>query len=156
MSDPFEDFANEHQSRYSKRRESKAAERAQQKELHERKYLFHEWQQWHLKRKQVLLEGPFGEAAQELGLFLERMTTADAAALIEQVKSGPWCTADSDIRFLVLGMISHAIIYLRECEGLPPFDDPIPWSDDEPDVFMIIKGILSDDAQNISPGDARA
>jgi hypothetical protein len=118
------------------------AERKLEKEKQDRDILFGQWKEWHLKRKQELLEGSFSGAAQELGLFLEGMTIKDASALIELVSRGPWGTADDDTRFLVLGMISHAIIYLREREGLSPFDDPIPWSDDEPDVFMILKELL--------------
>jgi hypothetical protein len=142
MTDPFEDFANEHQSRYSKRREKTRAERRIEKELAERDYLFEEWTQWHQKRKQELLTGVHAEMANELAGFLERMTINDAPALVTLVRSRPWHMTDPDTRFLALELISHAIIYLRERAELPPFDDPIPWSDDEPDAFMIIKRLL--------------
>jgi hypothetical protein len=118
------------------------AERKLEKERKEREQLFGMWTKWHKERKAELLAGPYSEAANELALFLERMTITDAPALIELTKRGPWCEADADTRFLVLELIAHSIIYLREREGLAPIDDPIPFSDDEPDAFMIIREML--------------
>jgi hypothetical protein len=142
MSDPFEDFADEHQSRYSKRRESKAAERAREKEKHEREYLFREWQAWHTKRKTELLAGPWSAPAQELAAFLERMTLEDADALLTLIEQGPWPDTDEDTRFLVQELISHSIIYLRECAGLPPFDDAMPFTDEELNASLRIREYL--------------
>jgi hypothetical protein len=139
MSDPFEDFADEHQSRYSKRRQSKAAERAREKEKHEEAYLFREWQKWHKQRRDELLAGAWSEAAQELSKFLEKMTAEDAPALIALVDHGPWRETDEDTRFLVQTMIGHRIIYLRENAGLPPFDDPL---DDDLNASLTIREML--------------
>lgn len=118
------------------------AERKLEKERLEREQLFGQWTKWHKDRKAELLAGPYSEAANELALFLERMTITDAPALIELAKRGPWQQADADTQFLVLELITHSILYLREREGLEPFDDPIPFSDDEPDAFMIIREML--------------
>ena len=139
MNDPFEDFANEHQSRHSKRRESKAAERARQKELRERDYLFNEWRKWHAKRKQELLTGPYAEAATKLADFLEHMDIGDANVLVELVESQCWRMCDDDTRFLVTDLISHAIVYLRERADMEPFDDPI---DGETNAFLTIRELL--------------
>jgi hypothetical protein len=128
------------------------AEKKRQKELAERDYLFRDWQEWHKKRKGELLAGAWCEAAQELSNFLETMTVEDAPALVALVERGPWREADHDTRFLVLELISHSIIYLREKVGLAPFDDPLPFSDDEPNAFLVIRGMLRDDTHTVLSG----
>jgi hypothetical protein len=142
MIDPFEQFAEDHISAPRKARIRAAETRAQrkrEKELDDREIMFREWQKWHQKRKAELLTGAWGEAATELADFLERMDTDDAVALIELVERGPWRDADADTRFMVLELIDHSIIYLREREGLEPFDDPL---DDDLNAFLIIRGLL--------------
>ena len=117
----------------------RAVEKRRQKRLKERDQLFRLWQKWHKERKAALLAGEWGEAAQELADFLEQMSLEDAPALVSLVASGPWREANNDTRFLVLEIISHRIIYVRETNGLDPFDDSLPWSDDEPTAFEIIR-----------------
>jgi hypothetical protein len=120
-------------------------QKALQKALHERDYLFREWKKWHDDRKKELLKGDYAVATQELVDFLERMTLNDSAILLELVMQGPWRNADSDTRFLVLELVSLSIIYLREKNKLPPFDDPMPFSEVEepPTVFQIVHGALT-------------
>lgn len=118
------------------------AERKLAKEKAERDYLFKEWTQWHKKRKAELLAGVHSEAAQKLADFIENMSLGDANELFELVEDGPWSDADADTCFLVLELISHGITYLRERNGLEPFDDPLPFSDDEPNVFLAIREML--------------
>jgi hypothetical protein len=43
---------------------------------------------------------------------------------------------------LLLGLIDTRIIYLRINEGLSPIDDSIPFSDEPPTAFEIIREIL--------------
>ena len=118
------------------------AERKRQKKQEDDTKLLGIWKEWHLKRKAELLAGTWSEAARELVEFLERMTIADAPALIALVERGPWREADANTKFLVLGLIGHNIIYLRERAGLPPFDDPS--DDEETNAFIIIRRMLNE------------
>ena len=144
MTDPFDDFAEENTSRARKAMLARAETREQKrkaKQLIERDYLFEQWQKWHKKRKAELLAGEWARPAQKLIDFLERMDFNSADELIELMR--PWRHADDDTRFLVQSIVGHAIIYLRESNGLPPFDDPLPFSmDDEPNVTMVIREML--------------
>ena len=121
-------------------RRRQAQERAKRKALAERDELHRAWKKWHEERKQILMTGPCKEAAQELAEFLGRMTCCeeDASALLTLVQCGPWTDSDRDVKFLVLGLIDSAIIYMSEKEGLVPFDDPL----DEPNVFLTLRKIL--------------
>ncbi len=49
--------------------------------------------------------------------------------------------ADPETRALALEIVSTRIRQIREHAGLPPFDDALPG--EEPDVFQIMKGILT-------------
>jgi len=145
MTDAWDDIANEQIVSPRKARMRAAitrAERKRQKALTERNQLFREWQKWHKERKQQLLAGPQREAAQELADFLEQMTIEDAPALLTLVENGPWRDSERDVKFLVMELISHSIIYLRESAGLSPFDDPLPFSDEDPSVFLVIRELL--------------
>jgi hypothetical protein len=147
--DPFEDFANENMTGYNRSRlraEETRAERERRKKEAERNFLFAEWKAWHEKRKNELLAGVWSEAAQELSNFLENMGTEDAPALIALVERGPWRRTDQDTRFLVLELISHSIMYLRESHGLAPFDDALPFCNDDLNTFLIIREMLRDEA----------
>jgi hypothetical protein len=139
--DSWDDIASE-QIVSPRRARMRAAEKRKQKRLQERNELFRAWERWHKERREILLSGPHGRAAQELVDFLERMTCCeeDAAALLTLVQQGPWADSDPDVKFLVLGVVDNAITYLRENEGLHPFDDPLP--DEEPNVFLTIREML--------------
>jgi hypothetical protein len=146
MSDPFDDFANENISMARKKMLERAETRGQlkrAKKLIEKDLLFEMWQRFHNARKIELMQGEWCVPAGELVAFLESMTINDADALIELLDRQPWRNADEDTRFLVQSIVGHAIIFLREREGLPPFDDPIPFTDDdEPNASMIIREML--------------
>jgi hypothetical protein len=144
MSDPFENFLNDITSPAQRKRLDRVqskAEVAKEKRLTERDVLMKRWHADRDKRKAELMKGDWKAPAIELVNFLDRMTMEEAPALIELVQV--WRHADGDTRFQVQMIISDAIMYLRECEGLPPFDDPIPYvDDDEPNASMIIREIL--------------
>jgi hypothetical protein len=145
MNDAWEDIANEQIVSPRKARMRAAETRAQrkrEKELNDREYLFRQWQKWHQERKAELLAGAWSEAATELANFLERMTLEDAEALVSLIERGPWRRADRDTRFLVIELVSHSIMYLREKTELPPFDDPLPFSNDDLNAFLIIRELL--------------
>lgn len=104
--------------------------------------LFEQWQKWKEDRRKELMDGPHGAEVTALNHFLDRMTLHDAQELIERIEQGPWHDADKDTRFQVLDMVSLTIIYLREKNGLSPMDDSMPFSDEEPTVFEVIREIL--------------
>lgn len=139
MSDPWEKLA-EKQIVSPRKARLRAAEKRQQKALVERDLLFKMWQDWHAERRKDLLNGSHADAAFELINFLERMTLYDGAALLALIEAGPWRNADDDTKFLVLSLIDGDIAYLREREGLPPFDDDLG---DDPTVFQIIRELLT-------------
>ena len=149
MSDPFDDFANENISAARKKMLERAETRGQMKrakKMVEKDLLFEMWQRWHIMRKVELLKGDWAVPAQELIDFLERMDIGDADSLIELLDRQPWRNADPDTRYLVQAIVGHAIVFLREREGLAPFDDPLPSFDgsyeDEPNASMIIREML--------------
>ena len=45
--------------------------------------------------------------------------------------------------FLVLQVVDNAIAHLRERHDLAPFDDALPYSDEPPNAFLIIRGMLT-------------
>ena len=106
----------------------------------EQNVLYVQWQKWKEDRRKELCEGPHGQAATDLSVFLDAMHMGQAEELIDFVRLGPWQNADRDARFMVLDMISNTITYKREQLGLEPFDDPLP--DDEPNAFVIIRDLL--------------
>ena len=111
------------------------------RKLEESQRLFRHWQN---KRLEQLLAGHHSEAARALVSFLDSMKPADGRALIEMVERGAWRQADGDARFAALHLIDIAIARVREQQGLPPFDDPLPWLDDDPEpIFRIIKEMLA-------------
>lgn len=98
------------------------------------------WKKWHAERCRDLLKV---EGAAELIAFVERMTLNDAEALIDLVEHSPLRHADADARFLALGIVDRSIIYLREKAGLMPISDSIPWLDEPPTVFEVVKSLLN-------------
>ncbi len=88
----------------------------------------------------MLLAGPYSEAARELATFLETMTLEQGPKLI--ALAIPWRGADPDAKYQVLRLIDYALAHLRERDGLPPFSDSIPFSDEPPTIFEIIRAEL--------------
>jgi hypothetical protein len=148
--DPFSEFAATHMSAYGKaklRANATREERRLAKAELERQYLFQQWQKWHREKRDALMTGAYAEQAQQLADFIETMQLEDGAKLIELVAAGPWREADPDTQFCVLELINHAIVWLRESAGLAPFNDSLPWSDEELTVFEIIRSMINDHTQ---------
>jgi hypothetical protein len=142
-SDPWARLAEESISNPVKSRMKAAAtreQRRQEKAKAEGDILFKEWKTWHEQRKAELLAGPYGQDALQLLNFIEQMTLDDAARLIELIEASAIRSADRNTRRQILSLISRGIIYVREANGLDPFDDPLP--DDDPDVFQRVKCLL--------------
>lgn len=114
-----------------KRRQTK-----REKEEAERKTLFAQWQKWHQEKRGELLAGPHAAKVQTLTNFLESMSLEhgnELIALVAQLQFPP------EIHEPVLSLISHRIIYLREQACMSPFDDALPFTDEDLTVFEIIR-----------------
>ena len=120
-------------------RQARAAEKRAARQAAEREQLA-AWRRSHSERRGALLTGPYGDASRYLIGFLDSMTLDQGAALVSLVDAGPWRHANRDTRFEVLALIDTVIIDLRECHGLPAFDDPVG---DRPNVFLLIREALS-------------
>jgi hypothetical protein len=143
--DPFAALAAEQISAPIKARMRAAKTREERrvaKQLNDREILTEQWREWHRKRVIALKTDRYAEAVNAVAEFLERMTLHDGGALIELVERGPWREADVETRYLLLGLIDERIVYLRTIEGLAPFDDSIPFSDESPTAFEIIRDML--------------
>jgi hypothetical protein len=71
-----------------------------------------QFEAWRRQGINALLAGRYGDEARNLIEFLGAITLEAGPELIK--RCGPWVTADADTRFLVLSLIDHAIIELRE------------------------------------------
>jgi hypothetical protein len=111
-------------------------ERAAAKALSERDLLFKWWKKWRNKRRTELIERL--PAARALAEFLDQMSIDDGAELMQDVRVLP--PLDRDARFQLLALIDARIIFLREKEGWPPFDDSLPGS--RPTLFEACRSEL--------------
>jgi hypothetical protein len=137
MTSPWEVLA-ERQIVAPRKARMRAAETRRQKKLKERDTLFRAWKKWHEERREQFLQH---DGAAELVALIERMTLDDGDALIDLVEHSPLRHADQETRSLALSLINNGIIYLRESNGLVPFDDPLP--DEEPSAFFVVKEMLT-------------
>lgn len=93
------------------------------------------------RRTEALRDGPHGAQVRELMRFARTMGLSDGPALVRRVEASGLAEAmGASDRALLLTILSSAIQRLRERNGLPPLDDPLP---DQPlNVFERIKRIL--------------
>jgi hypothetical protein len=144
----FEAYANSVITAPDKRRLRRAetrVQRPQEKALRERDALFALWRTHHKAQHEALLVGPYGAAAQALIDFMKALSLEDGALLIEHVDAGPWREADADTRFIVLQLIGTALVRLREANCLEPYDDSMPFSDERPTAYELIRAELTHD-----------
>jgi hypothetical protein len=146
--DPFAQLAKDQivsPVRARMRANATRAERRAAKQQSDKEILHRQWRDWHDKQLKKLLTGRYRKAANSLANYLETLSMEDGDALVDFVERGPWRESDPDTRYTILSLIDHRIIYLREAHGLAPFDDSIPFSDEEPTAFEIIRGLVGDD-----------
>jgi hypothetical protein len=115
--------------------------RDQQKELADHARLLRAWKAWHREQLDEALAGPHGALVSELMTLLDRLELSSAAALLDFVRRRAWSSVSWDTRLTVLHEINNRITRMRECHGLPPFDDPLPGQPDN--VFRIVRAILT-------------
>jgi len=143
MSNLFLALAERQTSAPVKARRRAAEKRAAGKALDERDTQVTVWRSWRRERRDALLGGPHGADTRVLLDFLQTMSLASAAELVDAVGRGPWQQADSDVRFEVLSLVDDAIVALRERHDLPPFDDALPFSDEAPTAFLQLREALA-------------
>jgi hypothetical protein len=145
MSNPFLDYSEEishglkRRLRIAESRREKAFARRQL----EQEILLDLWQREHRDMLAALIANY--PTAKELIAVLENLP-ADSDDLIEAVK--PWCCTDRITRYTVLHLINQAITHQRLKNSLPPLDDALPFSDEEPNVFLVIRELLHADTNN--------
>jgi hypothetical protein len=115
--------------------------RAQQQELVDNARLLRAWKAWHREQLAEALAGPHGALVSELMTLLGRLELSSAAALLDFVRRTDWSSVSCDTRLVALHEINDSIAQMRECHGLPPFDDPLPGQPDN--VFRIVRAILA-------------
>jgi hypothetical protein len=115
----------------------------------ERTVLHRAWRAWHRERRDAVLAGPHGAMFERLLYILKNATPQSQPLLLGFIRGIDWSSADETTRYVVLHEIGHAVVALRERDGLAPFDDPLPG--ERENVFRLIKQILFP-AQAAPPG----
>lgn len=98
------------------------------------------YEKWRVAYRKDLMTGPQGDQFTKLVAYLDAMTMESASGLIDAVKSSAWLSAaDVKTKYDALSLINDKIIKLRESAGLPPFDDSLPFTDETPTAFQVIR-----------------
>jgi hypothetical protein len=114
--------------------------RDQQKELADNARLLRAWKKFHREELEEALAGPHGATIAELLTLLDRLELSSAAVLLNFIQCNDWSSVSYDTRLVVLHQINARITRMRERNGLPPIDDPLPGQPDN--VFRRIKQML--------------
>lgn len=100
-------------------------------------------------RRQELLEGPHGQEVQALLQLLDSLSATSASALVSYVVKARWLKeADYNTRLDVLSIVGTAIARFRVRQGLPPFDDSLPFMDEPPTAFEQVRKLLMETAHD--------
>jgi hypothetical protein len=110
------------------------------KKLADDERLLRAWRNWHRERLDEAMAGPHGVVVVQVVEFLKTMSPASANALLALMRSQVWADVDADTRFELLHLINSTITRLREKNGMPPIDDPLP--DSRENVFLLVKKYL--------------
>jgi hypothetical protein len=98
------------------------------------------YKQWQREQLAEALAGAHGAVVAELMTLLDRLEVNSAATLLNAVQRTAWSEVSYDTRLTVLHQINATISRVRERNGLPAIDDPLPGQPDN--VFRRIKHIL--------------
>jgi hypothetical protein len=110
-----------------------------EKELTARNRTYRMWLRWHEEQWREALKGPHGAELEDLYATLQVLHPGNGQMLIDYVVNRGWHTRDREFKNLVLHQIDMRIVALREALKLEPFDDSLPWMDEEETVFEIIR-----------------
>jgi hypothetical protein len=92
---------------------------------------------WQREQLDAALASAHGATVAELMTLLDRLELNSAATLLACVQRTDWSTVSYDVRFTVLHQINQTIVRVRERNGLPAIDDPLPGESDS--LFRRIK-----------------
>lgn len=113
-----------------KEAERQRAPTATEKRVREKRTLAAAYRKWKADELRELLAGPWGLEIVRLRKFIRRLALDDAPTLIAHVAGLPWIPLLSPARLRSLrSMVAHGVLRLRLRNGLPPFDDGIPFAD---------------------------
>jgi hypothetical protein len=88
---------------------------------------------------QALLASEHGAAYGRMMAIVKRLP-GSAVELVEHLRKGWVLALSAQQKFVVLSMIDARIIRVREMDGRPPFDDPMPGEPDN--LFIICRKII--------------
>jgi hypothetical protein len=128
----------------------KSRKRTKDEKLAETRKLSRAYKQWHREQLADALASVHGATVAELMVLLDRLELSSAAALLACVQRTDWSTVSYDVRFTVLHQINQTIARLRERNGLPAIDDPLPGQPDN--VFRRIKQMVFAAPPGAHPG----
>jgi hypothetical protein len=114
----------------------------QEKEVREQARLLQAWRVWHSDARKTILVGPHRDMFERLLFILKDLKLDSAPLLLGYIRNINWATIDAETRQVILHEIGTAITTLRVRNEHVPFDDPIPFPDDLPSVFSIIRELL--------------
>jgi hypothetical protein len=113
----------------------------EQQKLADAAKLLRAWRAWHREQLETALTSVHADVVAQLMVQLKNLRSA--RELVNFIRSA----VDPSARAVALHQIALAITALRERKGLPPFSDSIPWTDETPTAFEVIREILRDSAR---------
>jgi hypothetical protein len=95
---------------------------------------------WQREQLAEALAGAHGAIVAELMALLDRLELNSAATLLDAVRRTDWSEINYNTRLTVLHQINATITRVRERNGMPAIDDPMPGERDS--LFRRIKHLL--------------
>ena len=102
--------------------------RNQEKELADQARLVREWKAWHAEQLADALAGAHGATIAELMMLLDQLELSSAAVLLDYMQRSDWSSVSYEVRLTALHQVNQSITRLRERNGMPGIDDPLPRS----------------------------
>jgi hypothetical protein len=110
-----------------------------ERELADNACLLRWWNAWHREQLEQALDGMHGDIMR--GLMAQLKDLRSARALVDFISARDWSRVDANTRMIALHEINNAIAKLRESQGAPFVDDPLPGQPDN--AFRIIKNLFN-------------
>lgn len=153
MSNPFLATADHQQNAYSKAKDRRLANLVVKSEadapmvaspadkaMFARSQQLRQYNKALTQRRLNLLAGPHGDQVRELLSIMDSLTPSSAPGLMSFLARFNWfLQADRNTRLDILSLISIGIARHRVREGLAPFDDSIPFNNEPPTAFEVIR-----------------
>ena len=99
-----------------------------------------EWKAWHAEQLADALAGAHRATIAELMMLLDQLELSSAAVLLDYMQRSDWSSVSYEVRLTALHQVNQSITRLRERNGMPGIDDPLPHQPDN--VFRRIRHIL--------------